>query len=266
MSTAPQSTTTTSVPPPTLATIPPPTTTEPTSPSESLPINPNVRTPDGTGPFPVAVLVHGGGWVAGAPGAMAPLARLLTAEGYLTINTNYQLADGQPGFPDAIRDVACAVRLGQTHPDGDGTVVLIGHSAGAHISAVVALTGDEYRDGCPVDGTGIPERLVGLSGPYDVDRLGILMYPFFGGGPNAEPEAWVAGNPLNHTTANTDLQTLLLHGDRDGLVEIDFSFQFAGALTEAGSEALVEVVEGASHFDTLDPDVVGSLLLAWLDR
>ena len=123
------------------------TTTAPPWPPEALPIDPTVREPDGNGPFPVAVLVHGGSWVVGAPGAMTALARLLTEEGYITINTNYQLSDDQPGFPDAIRDVACAVRLGHIHPGGDGTVVLIGHSAGAHISAVVALTGDEYVAG-----------------------------------------------------------------------------------------------------------------------
>ena len=231
-----------------------------------LPIDPVVRVPDGDGPFPVVVLVHGGSWVGGSTGIMAPLARYLADEGYLTINTNYTLGGNRPGFPDAMNDVACAVRLGQTHPEGDGTVTLVGHSAGAHIAAVVALTGNIYTQGCPIAASGLPDRLIGLSGPYDIDRLGFVLYPFLGGGPGVEPEAWEAANPHLHVEENTDIDTLLLHGDRDGLVEIGFAFGFDQALREAGSESLVEIVEGANHTDTLDPTIVGGLIVTWLRR
>lgn len=247
------------------------TTTEPgpastIDPDVPMPIDPVVRIPDGEGPFPVVVLVHGGGWVGGGTGIMGPLVRYLSDEGFLTINTNYTLAGEQPGFPGAMNDVACAVRLGKTHPDGDGTVTLLGHSAGAHIAAVVALTGDRYTDSCPIPGSGIPDRLVGLSGPYDISRLGLVMYPFLGGGPGVEPDAWEAANPLNHVDANPALETLLLHGDADGLVNIAFSFDLDAALKEAGSESLVEIVEGANHLDTLNPTIVGGLIVTWLER
>ena len=51
----------------------------------------------------------------------------------------------------------------------------------------------------------IPDRLVGLAGPYDVARVGPLMYPFFGVPPNEDPELWQAGNPLNLVANNPDL-------------------------------------------------------------
>lgn len=263
--TTPTTLTTTSTPATTTTTT---TTTLPggTVPDGPMPINPVVRVPDGVGPFPVVVLVHGGSWVGGSTGIMRDLASYLTDEGFLTINTNYTLAGNRPGFPDAMNDVACAVRLGQTHPEGDGTVTLLGHSAGAHIAAVVALTGDSYTDGCPIATSGIPDRLIGLSGPYDIDRLGFVLYPFLGGGPGVEPEAWEAANPHNHVDENPRLQTLLLHGDQDGLINIGFSFGFANALNDAGSESLVEVIEGANHTDTLDPTIVGGLIVTWLER
>ena len=151
--------------------------------------------PEGVGPFPAVVLVHGGGWVAGTPSIMLPLGQHLTAAGFLTVNTAYALSDRQPGFPNALADIACAVRFASSHPDSDGTVVVVGHSAGAHLASVVALTGDQYGLNCPFRGSGLPDKLVGLAGPYDVEQLGILMLPFFGGGPLVESEAWFARKP-----------------------------------------------------------------------
>ena len=251
----------------TTTTIPETTTTGSPTTTTTLPdIDAEIGVPEGEGPFPAVVLVHGGGWVAGDPGLMRSLARHLKDAGFLTINTRYQLAGEVPGYPRAIEDVACAVRFAAAHPDSDGTVALIGHSAGAHISAVVALTGDTYTDGCEISGTGIPDKLVGLAGPYEVDRLGVLMIPFFGSGPSEDPDAWFAGNPLNLTDENTDLQSLLMHGSDDGLVDYSFTADFDEALTTSGSSSLIEVVEGARHNDMHDPDFVGDLIVVWLER
>jgi len=197
---------------------------------------------------------------------MRPLARYLNGEGLLTVNTPYQLAGEMPGFPTAVDDVACAVRYAAAHPDSDGTVALIGHSAGAHISAIVALTGFQYTEECPIPGSGVPERFVGLAGPYDAERLGIIMLPFFGAGPVAEPEAWQAGNPQGLTDENPDLVSLLLYGENDSIVDASFAFNFHDALLESGSESLLELVEGARHNNVRDPDWVGDLIVTWLER
>lgn len=248
-------TTTTGLPEPTTTTVIP------------FEINAEILVPEGEGPFPAVVLVHGGGWVTGTPSLMRPLARRLTEEGFLTVNTAHALSSGDSaGFPAALDDISCAVRVAETHENSNGTVTLIGHSSGAHLSAVVALTGDRYGTGCAVAGSGLPEKLVGLAGPYDVDRLGILLLPFFGGGPAVEPDAWFAGNPMNLAAENPELTTLLLHGDRDGIVEQSFTFDFEAALADAGSVVLVEIVEGADHDDIYEPDLVGDLIVTWLLR
>jgi acetyl esterase/lipase len=258
----PTTTTTTTTTSTTTTTLPTTTTTMP----QPLPeIDAEVLIPEGGGPFPAVVLVHGGGWVAGSPSIMRPLAEYLTEAGYLTVNTGYALSGEQPGFPAAIEDVTCAVRYAAAHPESDGTVAVLGHSAGAHISAVVALSGHEYGGTCPTAGTGLPHRLVGLAGPYDVARLGPLMLPFFGVGPAEDPEAWVAGNPLRLVGQNPDLDSLLMYGEADGLIDSSFTFDFADALEGAGSKALVEGVEGARHNDMYAPRFVGDLIATWLD-
>lgn len=255
-STTSTSTTTTTVQP----------TPSTTSGAELPDLGAEVGIPDGDGPFPSVVLVHGGGWVAGDPSIMRALASHLTAAGFLTVNTPYMLANRDPGFPGALDDVACAVRYAAAHPRSDGTVAIVGHSAGAHLAAVVALTGDRYGEDCPVPGRGLPEKLVGLAGPYDVDRLGVLMLPFFGGGPAVEPEAWAAGNPQLLTDENPDLLSLIMYGENDGIVDSSFAFDFDAALRSSGSESLVELVEGARHNDMDDPAFVGDLIVVWLER
>lgn len=237
------------------------TTTTPFSPADL-----EILVPEGEGPFPAVVLVHGGGWVGGSPELMRDLAQFLTEAGFLTVNTAYTLSNGVAGFPPAVDDVACAVRSAADHPAGDGTVAVVGHSAGAHLAALVALDTDVYGQGCAVTEPTIPDRLVGLAGPYDVARIGPLIAPFFGVPPNDNPEMWQAGNPLSQVANNPDLISLIMHGEEDGLVDLTFATDFADALTGAGSEAVVEVVEGARHNEMHDPDVVGDLIVTWLKR
>lgn len=274
---SPSSTTTTtlvtSTSEPVVTTTTTPETTTSSSPATtstttaSREVDADVAVPSGDGPFPAAVLVHGGGWVTGNPGLMGPLADYLNEHGFLTINARYALADFEhSAFPEAVDDVACAVRFAATHPDSDGTVVVIGHSAGAHIGALVALDGDQYGAGCPHDGSGIPDRFVGLAGPYDVSRLGIAIVPFFGAGPNQAPEEWDSGNPQLHTDDNTDLNSLIIYGEDDALVDVTFALDFHEALITSGSESFLELVEGARHNDVHDPDLVGDLIVTWLLR
>ncbi|HEX6220127.1 MAG TPA: alpha/beta hydrolase [Acidimicrobiia bacterium] len=243
------------------------TSSTPSTSSPSIGIDADIDVPTGDGPFPAVVLVHGGGWVTGDPSIMGPLARHLNDNGFLTVNTRYALSSlGVPGYPRAVDDVACAVRVAATHPESDGTVAIIGHSAGAHLGALVALTGDEYAEDCPAPGTGVPDRFIGLAGPYDASRLGLAMQVFFGAGPDAAPDLWAAGNPQTLTDANTDLDSLIMYGEFDGLVEDRFAFDFFDALEKSGSTALLELVEGARHQEMHDPDLVGNLIVTWLGR
>ncbi len=112
----------------------------------------------------------------------------------------------------------------------------------------------------------MPEKFIGLAGPYDTDRLGLAVLPFFGAGPELEPELWKAGNPMEHTSRNPSLAALIMYGDEDGLVEPGFAIDFHNALTDSGVNSLLELVEGARHADMDDPEWVGDLIVTWLQR
>ncbi|MFQ5521991.1 MAG: alpha/beta fold hydrolase [Acidimicrobiia bacterium] len=252
----------------TTTTFPPSTTTGPGyEVGEPLGgIDAEILIPEGEGPFPTVVLVHGGGWISGEPAFIRGLALFLTEAGYLTINTAYQLSSfDNPGYPAAVDDVACAVRNAAVYPQGDGTVTLVGYSAGAQIGALVALTGDRYGADCPVEGSGLPDRFVGLAGPYDTDRIGRAILPFFGDSPTNLPQAWEDGNPRRQTAENPDLKALIVYGDIDRLVHPALAVDFYEGLLEGGVDATLQEVEGAEHSDMSDPEVVGDIILSWLE-
>jgi acetyl esterase/lipase len=264
-STTSSSTSTTS---PTTTALPSTTATSPnpgsTAPELPLRAGSDLLVPEGEGPFPAVVLVHGGAWVVGNPFSIEPLAIYLSENGFLTINATYQLSLQIPGFPIAVGDIACAVRYAASHPLSDGSVTVIGHSAGAHIASLVALNGDDYGDDCPHPGTGVPERFVGLAGPYDISRLGPIMVSFFGSAPDDDPETWDLGNPQLRVGDNPALKSLLIHGGADQVVPTNFSELFHTGLVDSGGDSELVLLDAVDHSGVRDPSVVGELLLDWL--
>lgn len=109
----------------------------------------DVYIPEGDGPKPVAIYVHGGGWCIGDKSNVHEKANLLNDLGYIFISINYRLSpfpyelenDDRIQYPDHPKDVAKAIsfildRVGEFNGDLDN-VFLFGHSSGAHLVATV---------------------------------------------------------------------------------------------------------------------------------
>ncbi|MDE0350486.1 MAG: alpha/beta hydrolase [Gammaproteobacteria bacterium] len=121
---------------------------------EDVPVNGHLRTtvvvPEGSGPFPVLLYVHGGAWVAGGPRHYAKLSRRFAEAGFLTFVIDYRLAPEHP-FPAGWQDCVDAARWVARECGrwgGDGSRLAIGgDSAGANLSAAVvpALASSEVR-------------------------------------------------------------------------------------------------------------------------
>jgi acetyl esterase/lipase len=114
-----------------------------------------VHKPAGTGPWPVALVIHGGGFHGGGPyvADLAAAADDLAAAGYLALAITYRLdieklpgqtSDG--GIPQQTDDCKMAVRAARALPDCDGRVVAVGGSAGGSHAAFLALTGTPGDD------------------------------------------------------------------------------------------------------------------------
>ena len=114
----------------------------------------DAHVPNGTGPFPVAILVHGGGWSRGdkngldEPGKGAdvtPWFAPLSAANFTWFSINYRHAP-KHRWPACFEDVQTAIRWVKTHATdfkGDPSrIVLFGHSAGGHLVCLAATLAD----------------------------------------------------------------------------------------------------------------------------
>lgn len=93
---------------------------------------------------PVVVWIHGGGWRRGDKGSVGEKPRALTEAGYLLASVNYRLVP-EVTFREQADDLALAITWLADHAaefGGDGRrLFLMGHSAGAHLAALVATDG-----------------------------------------------------------------------------------------------------------------------------
>jgi acetyl esterase len=110
-------------------------------PAGEIPIR--AYTPAGTGPFPLVVYFHGGGWVIGDLDTHDPVCRALTnRSGCLVVSIDYRLAPEHP-YPAAVDDAYAATAWIAEHATelgGDGSrLAVAGDSAGGNLAAVVAL-------------------------------------------------------------------------------------------------------------------------------
>src|SRR5437588_4348040 len=110
-------------------------------PAGEIPIR--IYTPQGSGPFPVLVFFHTGGWMVGDLDTQDPLCRRITNRaGCIVVAVDYRLAPENP-FPATVEDSYAATRWVATHAaefQGDPSRLAIsGDSAGGNMAAVVAL-------------------------------------------------------------------------------------------------------------------------------
>jgi acetyl esterase/lipase len=134
-------------------------------PRQALDIYLPTRTPLRRTPL---VFVYGGAWERGDKADYLFVGQAFAELGYATVVPDYRLYP-DASFPDFVDDVAAAVttalgRLGKAACLDARRVVLVGHSAGAHTAALLALDPDYLARAGAIE----PAALVGLAGPYDL--------------------------------------------------------------------------------------------------
>jgi len=195
-------------------------------------------------PCPLVLFVHGGGWHEGDRGAgMHPwLNPLLVSHGFVTASVTYRLSD-EAHWPVPLHDVRAALRWLRAHAGEYGAdpyrIGVWGHSAGAHLAALAALTAtgqDRVQavalSACPAD-----LRAERLDSGNEVARLM---------GPDAGAGALAAASPICHAHPAAP-PVLLAHGTRDEVVSVGQSLAFRDALGAAGVDVRWAPIEGAPH-------------------
>lgn len=196
-------------------------------------------------PVPVVVFFYGGSWQRGTRGQYRFVGRRLAENGILAIVADYRTWP-RAGFPDFMHDAARAVSWAHAHAGEHGgdpkQLFIAGHSAGAQIAA---LLGTDARY---LSSAGMQERdvagVIGLSGPYDFDITGKFV-PIFG-----PPSRWPDAQAVNFVDGD-EPSFLLVHGQRDRVVDPQDSIELAAKLQARGEPASLLLLPDASHFATV---------------
>jgi acetyl esterase/lipase len=206
----------------------------------------DLRLPEGDGPHPVAVVLHGGFWQATYTRRnTSAIAAALTLAGWATANVEYRRL-GPGRYAELLADVAAA----RKHLDGvDAPLDLrrtmaIGHSAGGHLALWLAATGGA-------------SRVVALASVCDLEdaaRGGIgqnAVQEFLGGEPSEVPEAYEAADPARRLPLG--VPQLLAHGTADDRVPFEHAVRYAERARAAGDECSLLALDDVDHFDVIDP-------------
>jgi len=229
--------------------------------ANGVPLLLDVNIPDGEGPFPIAILVHGGGWSSGdKKGAekpnigadISPWFQPLTAAKFTWFSVNYRLAP-QYRWPACFDDVQTAIRWVKTHATefkGDPKrIAIFGHSAGGHLALLAALqTNEDTR----------VQAAVGYAPVTDFEQelptrggISLSLQNLHGIGKDITPEALKIlreTSPINqiHPKGRTP-PFLILHGDADKTVPLQQSLNFQSRLRANGVRCDMFIIRDAPH-------------------
>ncbi len=225
--------------------------------------------PDGDGPFPAIVFIHGGGWSQGSRQSYRGQIEDAARRGYVAATISYRLMQfdeskketttATPNFPAQIHDAKAAVRWLRANakkynvdPDRIGVT---GGSAGGHLSLLVGLTDPaanlEGDSGNPEQSSRV-QAVVNVFGPTDMaschekSSVAWIFRLFMGGTPAEAAERYKAASPITYVSED-DPPVLTLHGDQDALVPIEQARKLDEKMKAAGASHTLMVFAGQGH-------------------
>jgi acetyl esterase len=102
----------------------------------------DVIVPEGAGPWPVLVYLHGGGWICGSPTTHRKLAHRFAESGHVVFNVDYRMAPEHPfptPFEDCVEAIRWAARVAEAYGGDAARLAVGGDSAGGNLSAAAAI-------------------------------------------------------------------------------------------------------------------------------
>lgn len=219
--------------------------------------------PAGAGPFPVAVLVHGGCWTIkfGGITQMRNLAGALAAQGIAVWNVEYRRADEDGGgYPGTYQDMHAALELLERSAPANqldlGRIVAVGHSAGGQLVQWIAGRARIPASSPLHRARPLPvPQIVSLGGLADLRNERDLIKASCGqdtadlaGLPSAaRPDVYADTNAAELLPNGS--HTVLITGELDTVSPPRAAQDYAKRARAAGDSAEVIVLPGASHYD-----------------
>lgn len=240
-----------------------------------------------TGPVPLVINFHGGGWVEGSKEGSALWLMRYMQMGFAVANVGYRLGRVSPA-PAAVEDTRCALRwLSRRAKDlkvDTDKIVLTGGSAGGHLALITGMlpAGNPFDRACATDDS--TRWVSGMEPPLKVAAIinyfGITDVEDLLSGPNAKHYAieWLGAapnrevlarsfSPIQHVRAGQPA-IFTVHGDADQLVPYAHSIRLHEALGKAGVPNEMLTVPGGGHggFPPAESQRISAAIRAFLAR
>ncbi len=222
-----------------------------------LPVNPS-------GPTPVLMMIHGGGWVQGTKEGQVLRALAYLEMGWAVVNVTYRLVQVSRA-PAAVEDCLCALqwiaRNAERYDFDTSRIVTSGNSAGGHLALTSGMIppstglGRECVSGSFAGPPAIPSvEVAAIINWYGITDVADLVE-----GPNTKGYAvqWLGGlqnqaeiaslvSPLTYVRRELP-PVLTIHGDADPIVPYQHAVRLHAALDDAGVPNTLHTVPGGSH-------------------
>ena len=224
----------------------------------------DLHVPDGAGPFPAAILVHGGGFDEGSKSTnVRPLLPVLADAGFAWFSIDYRLAPAAR-LPEAFADVQAAIRwvkkYAATYHVDPSKIVLIGESAGGflvnyagthmtpdtRVAAVVDIYGPVDYEKMALERRDHPERFNMTSINRHAANGGGIH--FFGADAldDAGRAKVRAASPI-HAVSKGMPPFLCIHGTKDDQVPYGQSPAMCDAMRKVGAACELITIGGGGH-------------------
>ena len=230
--------------------------------------------PEGPGPFPVVIYIHGGGFFTGDKSAGSTYTDYLVANGYVAVSINYRLS-GEAVFPAAVHDCKAAVRYlranATTYRIDSDHIGSWGDSAGGNLASMLGTSsGDEFTEDLTLGNENFSSKVtatVDWFGPINFSTIveeatTLGLTGIMGSGVNTnleanymglsnieeDPELVALANPTTYIDEE-DAAFFIQAGSADPLVPYTQSENFFNALlSKLGSDKVsFELIAGAGH-------------------
>lgn len=241
--------------------------------------------PDGAGPYPALVFIHGGGWMYGDRGVYGEEIRdQAAARGFVAVTLDYRLLEPDRAgvaahpWPAQIDDVRCAIRFLRANASrfaiDPARIGATGHSAGGQLSLLAGLEEpNRPPDAEWPDASSRVQAVVNQAGPTDLvtlfaasEKLGSIGRMMLPGPVESFDARAQQASPVFYASPD-DPPVLTLHGDRDDVVPLSQARALDAALHAVGAKHELVVLPGVAHaFDRRTADANRERIYAFFGR
>lgn len=193
----------------------------------------------------VIILIHGGGWQAGDKSDFDLFGSMFADSGIAAITINYRYASivDKVGYTEILDDIekaiACLSDSSENYTINTGSVCLLGHSAGGHLSLLYA-----YRNNLG----NVVNKVVSLAGPTDltdpqllnITGISDLVNTLTGNSADKRADA----SPVTHVKG---IASIMYHGKTDAVVPYQQSAKLFEKINGLNSSNRCKLIENCGH-------------------